>query len=459
MVNVNEVPALVSGLREIFQSGRTRALPWRQRQLSALRAFFEEEGQAVVEAVRQDLGRPVLEAQVADVIHVVSEIKLAQRKLEQWARPERVSTPAYLMPGSSRIYKDPLGVVLIIGPWNYPVQLVTTPLVGALAAGNCALVKPSELAPHVSKLLAEKLPQYLDSEAVKIVEGGIPETTALLEQKFDHIFYTGNGSVARIVMTAAAKHLTPVTLELGGKSPCIVDREINLEMAVRRICWGKFFNAGQTCVAPDYLLVHSEVHAAVLDKIKQTLRDFYGEDPKQSPDFGRIVNERHMRRLKLLLESGAVLVGGQVSEAERYMAPTVLTNVAADSPVMGEEIFGPILPVLKVGSVREAIDFVNARPKPLALYVFSSSDTVQQQVIQQTSSGGAVINHAWVHLGVPALPFGGVGESGMGAYHGRKSFDTFSHRKSVVKKPFVLDASFAYPPYSQMKSTILKHVI
>jgi aldehyde dehydrogenase (NAD+) len=458
--SVLAIPALVAKLRDTFDSGRTRSYEWRIAQLDGLGRLLAENEKAILAALHADVGKPALEAYTAEVAYTAGEVAHTRKQLRGWMKPERVSTPIVTQPGVSRIHREPLGVVLIIGPWNYPFQLLGGPLLGALAAGNCAVVKPSEVAPATSALVAELLPKYLDPDAVLVVEGGVPETTALLEERFDHIFYTGNGTVARVVMAAAAKHLTPVTLELGGKSPCIVDRDVDLDVAAKRIAWGKFFNAGQTCVAPDYLLVHEDVHDALLEKLSETLREFYGNDPKTSPDYGRIVNARHHQRLmKLLPGSGEIVAGGQADETERYLAPTILRDVPADSPVMAGEIFGPILPVLKIKSIEEAIRFINARPKPLALYVYSKNDDVAQQVLDRTSSGGAVVNHCWLHLAVPGLPFGGVGESGMGAYHGKQTFETFSHRKAVLKKPTSIDPPLMYPPYTESKATWIRRLL
>jgi aldehyde dehydrogenase (NAD+) len=295
---------------------------------------------------------------------------------------------------------------------------------------------------------------------MRVVEGGVAETTALLAERFDHIFYTGNGTVGRVVMEAAAKHLTPVTLELGGKSPCVVDQSTDLDVAARRIVWGKFYNAGQTCIAPDYVLAHEAIEDALLARLKQTVRDFYGDDPRTSPDYGRVVNVRHHRRLTALLPgSGEVVTGGGANEAERYLAPTILRDVPADAPVMAEEIFGPILPVLRVKDVDEAVAFVNARPKPLALYLFTKDGEVRRRVLERTSSGGALVNHISLHVGVPSLPFGGVGPSGMGAYHGKASFETFSHRKSVLVKPTWLDPRLLYPPYDETKKKWIRRLL
>jgi aldehyde dehydrogenase (NAD+) len=352
--------------------------------------------------------------------------------------------------------------VLVIGPWNYPVQLVLAPLVGAIAGGNTAAIKPSEVAEHTSRALARLLPRYLDPSAYVVVEGGVVETTALLEQRWDHIFYTGNGIVGRIVMTAAAKHLTPVTLELGGKSPVIVDASANLDVAARRIVWGKYTNAGQTCIAPDYVLVDKRVEAPLLARIADTVRDFYGTDPRGSADLGRIVNERHFDRIARLADAdgaGEVVVGGDRDRTTRYYAPTALRNTDPNAPIMQEEIFGPVLPTLPVDDLDDAIGFVTARDKPLALYVFADDPVARDEVIDRTTSGGVCVNATLFHLAVPGLPFGGVGESGMGAYHGRSTFDTFTHRKSVLTRPTRPDPSVAYPPYSPLKARLLRKLL
>jgi aldehyde dehydrogenase (NAD+) len=453
-------PAVVARLRASFDSGRTRPLEYRQEQLAGLARFLKERESEIESAIHQDLGRPSIEIYASETALVASELALTRKKLRSWAKPQRVPTSLVGQPGTSRIYHDPLGVVLIIGPWNYPLQLVLAPLVGAIAAGNCAIVKPSEVVPTISTLLATRLPEYVDSECVQVIQGGVDETTELLSQRFDHIFYTGNGTVGRIVMEAAAKHLTPVTLELGGKSPCIVDQQTDLDVAARRIVWGKFYNAGQTCVAPDYVLVHQAVEEGLVSRLKETIHSFFGDDPRISPDFGRIVNARHHRRLmKLIPGSGEIVTGGTADEDSRYIAPTVLRNVPEGAPVMADEIFGPILPVLGVKDMEQAIAFVNERPKPLALYLFSSDPLIQESVLERTSSGGVTVNHALLHLTVPSLPFGGVGASGMGAYHGRATFETFSHKKSVLVKPTWFDPSFFYPPYTAFKKKIVRKLV
>jgi len=457
--SLDEIPKLVTELRATFESGKTRPKEWRRGQLDALLRLVREHQEQILDALAADVGKPRLEAYAAEVSFMENDIVHVKKHLSRWMKPERVPTPLVNQPGKSRIRPEPLGVALIIAPWNYPFQLALSPLVGALAAGCCALLKPSEVAPATSKLIAELVPQYLDVSAVKVVEGGIPETTKLLEERFDHIFYTGNGHVGRIVMRAAAEHLTPVTLELGGKSPCIVDHTADLDVTARRLVWGKFYNCGQTCVAPDYVLVEESIHDAFLNRVLATIREFWGDDPQKSPDYGRVVNARHLKRLLALLEGSDVVAGGNAEEADRYLAPTVLDNVSPDAKVMQDEIFGPIMPVMTVPNVDAAIRFINARPKPLALYHFSGDKRISERVLTRTSSGGACINHCLMHLTVPELPFGGVGESGMGAYHGKGSFDTFSHRKSVLSRPFVMDPPVAYPPYTDFKEKVMKRLL
>jgi aldehyde dehydrogenase (NAD+) len=453
---------VVKRLRGTFESGRTRPVEWRKAQLTALRELLAEGEPEMLAALERDLGKSAIEGFVTEIALVRAEIDFTLKRLDGWLRPERVHVPTKQQPGRARVHRDPLGVVLIIGPWNYPVQLVLAPLVGALAAGNAAVLKPSEVAAHTSQALARLVPRFLDGDAVAVIEGGVPETTALLDERWDHIFYTGNGTVGRVVMTAAAKHLTPVTLELGGKSPTIVDRSANLDVAARRIAWGKYINAGQTCVAPDYVLVDRRVEGPLTARLRDAVRQFYGDDPQLSADYGRIVNDRHFARLARLAEdegAGEVLYGGERDEADRYFAPTAVRNPEPSSPIMQEEIFGPILPLIAVDDVDAAIDFVNAREKPLALYVFAEDTEVANHVVDSTSAGGVCVNATVFHLAVPGLPFGGVGGSGMGAYHGRATFETFSHAKSVLTKPTSIDPSIAYPPYRGIKAKLLRRLL
>ncbi|MFC4500961.1 MULTISPECIES: aldehyde dehydrogenase family protein [Streptomyces] len=437
MTTATEQPAdVVARLRATFRTGRTKPVARRTDQLRRLRALLTERGADLAAALHADLGKSSTEAYRTEIDFTVREIDHTLDHLDAWLRPESAPVPAHLgTDASAWTQYDPLGVVLVIAPWNYPAQLLLAPLVGALAAGNTVVVKPSELAPATSAALARLLPAYLDTDTVAVVEGGVPETTALLAERFDHIFYTGNGTVGRIVLRAAAEHLTPVTLELGGKSPVFVDRDADLAVVADRLARGKFLNAGQTCVAPDYVLTDPRTAAALEPLLTGAVEALYGTDPQSSPEYGRIVNERHFDRLTGLLESGRTVVGGGTDRTDKYIAPTVLADVDPKSPVMREEIFGPILPIVTVSGLDEAIAFVNDRDKPLALYVFTESDATRARIAAETSSGGLGFGLPLAHLTVSDLPFGGVGESGMGNYHGRYSIETFSHRKAVLAKP------------------------
>jgi len=453
----DRIAAIPDRLRATFRSGRTRPLEWRLEQLRAVEKLLQENSPALEKALAADLGKPALEALAADIGFPKGEAAFAIKNLSRWMKPQMVAQPMAQRPGKSWVQHDPLGVILIIAPWNYPVQLCFNPLVAAIAAGNCAVIKPSELNPETSALIAQLVPKYLDKDCFEVVEGAIDETTVLLEQQFDHIVYTGNGRVARVVMEAAAKHLTPVTLELGGKSPCIVMADANLDVAAHRIAWGKWSNAGQTCTAPDYVLVHRDVEEALIEKLQGVIKEFYGDKPRSSKDYPRIVNERHVDRLAGLIEDNSqVAVGGDFDRAERYFAPTVLRGVKADQKVMQDEIFGPILPVLSVPGIDAAIGYINDHDKPLALYVFSGDRKVSERVLAETSSGGACINATLWHCANPNLPFGGVGPSGMGAYHGRWGFDVLSHRKAVTEKPTSMDPKITYPPYTRIKEWLVR---
>ena len=454
-----DAAALVARLRATFDNGKTRSLDWRRGQLKAMRKMLTEREPELQEALRADLGKPPLEAYATDIGFVINEIDYAARRLRRWTRGKRVPTPLATKPAKARLVPEPLGVVLVIAPWNYPVHLALAPMVGAIAAGNAVVLKPSEIAPHTSNALAHFLPEYLDPEAIAVVEGAVSETKALLVQRFDHIFYTGNGKVGRVVMEAASRHLTPVTLELGGKSPVIIDDSADLEVAARRVALGKYLNAGQTCIAPDYALVSRGKADQFVELVRRSVFDFYGNEPRASDDYARIVSDNHFKRLTGLLGSGDAVVGGDHDRATRYIAPTVLRNAAPDSPVMQDEIFGPILPVVTVDSVDEAITFVNHRDKPLALYVFSKDNAVTDRVLDRTSSGGVCVNATLFQAAAPGLPFGGVGESGMGAYHGKASFDVFSHMKPVLKKANRPDPDLAYPPYTEKKEKLVRRFL
>lgn len=432
---------------------------WRRAQLEGLRCMLVERDEEFAAALYADLRKNAVEAELTEIGFVLAEIKHALRHLKKWMRPRRVSVPLSLAPASARVVSEPLGAVLIIAPWNYPLQLSLAPLVGALAAGNAVVLKPSEVAPATSAALARWIPQYLDSRLVRVVEGGVAETTALLDQRWDHIFYTGNETVARVISAAAAKNLTPVTLELGGKSPTFVDSSVNIEHAAKRIAWSKFVNAGQTCVAPDYVLVTPDAHDALIEALRKAIDGLYGTQPRESDSYGRIINDRHMARLTSLFESKSAAIGGDVDFDDRYIAPTVI-DVTPEDALMCDEIFGPILPILTVADAREAIAFVNARPKPLALYVYSSAREVIHAFETQTSAGALDINVSLVHMSVPDLPFGGVGASGQGAYHGTRTFDVFSHSKAVLSKSLGFDTlRLIYPPYTANKKRLARELI
>ncbi len=448
------IPALIQQQRDFFSSGETRTLAFRLRQLRALRQAIVARESDAIAALAADLGKPELEAATAETIYCLAEIDYAIDRLGAWTRPKRVGTPLVLLPGTSEIVPEPLGVVLIVAPWNYPLQLAISPLIGAIAAGNCATIKPSELAPKTAEVLAELVAATFEPHYVSAVCGDKAIAQDLLAERFDLIFFTGSPAVGKIVLAAAARHLTPTILELGGKSPCIVDREVPIETVARRIVWGKFLNAGQTCIAPDYLLVHQESFEPLMAGLEAVLHEFYGDDPATCPDYGRIVSDAHFERLEALLEPGKVLVGGQRHAAQRYFAPTILTAVTWEDPIMQAEIFGPILPVLTFIDLEDAIAQVNAQPRPLALYIFSRDGARQQRVLEGTSSGGACVNDTILHYNSPELPFGGVGNSGTGTYHGKASFDAFSHRKSIFRKPFWLDLHLRYPPYAGKLPTL-----
>jgi aldehyde dehydrogenase (NAD+) len=441
---------LVATHRAFFQSGATRPVLWRESQLIALRSMMKDHAEDFYAALWTDLRRNRVEADLIDVKYMTSEIDHVLGRFRDWLAPLAVSTPIQLAPSHAEVRLDPLGVGLIIGTWNYPLMLTLSPLIAAISAGNAAVIKPSEVAPATGDAIARFLPEYLDRNAFSVVLGAVPETTALLEQQWDHIFFTGGPGVARIVMAAAAKHLTPVVLELGGKNPTIVHSSANLRVAARRIAFGRWFNAGQTCTAPDYVLVFEDVAEQFLAHVKETLLEFYGDDPRASPDYGRIVNAHHFDRLVSLLGSGTIFHGGQHDRGDRFLAPTVLVNVSLDSPAMQQEIFGPILPVLQVGRVEDVLDFVNARPSPLGLYVFAEDKSVVQQILGGTASGDAVINDCTLQPVVHDLPFGGVGASGMGKYHGEWGFRAYSNARGVLSHSTRIDiGGLRYPPYDR----------
>jgi aldehyde dehydrogenase (NAD+) len=443
-------------LRTTYQSGLTKPHAWRKQQLQQLQLMLDEHENEFLEALQHDLGKSSAEGWLTELGFLKSDIKHTLHHLNGWMKPQRVRQPLLAWPGKSYLHPEPLGVVLIIGAWNYPIQLLFSPLVAAIAAGNCAIVKPSELSPKTAALIERLLPDYLAAEAFQVITGGAEVASELLRHRFDHIMYTGGGRVGRIVMRAAAEHLTPVTLELGGKSPAVVLADADIMVAARRIAWGKWINAGQTCIAPDYVLIDEAKHDEFIAALKHCCDEFFGEDPQHANDYGRIVNRQHFDRLTGYLKDGRIAFGGEFDGDDRYIQPTVLCDVERESKVMQDEIFGPILPVLKIKNLAEAIDFIQNRDKPLALYGFSKSARQLKQLTEHTHAGNQCNNDTLMFMLNPELPFGGVGPSGMGRYHGKFGFDTFSHMKSVMTRPFTMDPRFRYPPYTSFKQKLLR---
>lgn len=470
---IDRIPGIVAGLRYSFSQGVTRPAAWRREQLQRMRDLLIDRAADFEAALQADLGKSGTEAQLTEIGFLVAEIDHALAYLARWMRPRRVGVPLALQPAAAKVVPEPLGVVLVIAPWNYPLMLALSPVIGALAAGNAVVIKPSELAPATAELIARLVPDTLDTRAVAVVEGAVPETTALLAERFDHIFYTGNGAVGRIVARAAAEHLTPVTLELGGKSPAYVDESVPLAEAARRLVWGKFMNAGQTCVAPDYVLGSGRVLARLAPLLRDAIHELYGAATAANPDYGRIANRAQFDRLVGYLgdtaadasgkadaaaPGGVVVAGGGWDAASLHIDPTVLAGVSRDSRIMSEEIFGPILPLVEVADLDDALRFVAGRDKPLAAYVFSDDTAVRGRWEQETSSGALAFGVPVMHLTAPELPFGGVGESGMGAYHGELSFRVFSHEKAVLAKPLRPDtlAATVMPPYTPAKDALVR---
>lgn len=452
-----QLDEVLKGLRQTFAGGRTRDVDWRLDQLRALERMLVEREQEVVDALAADLGRSDFEAWFGDIASTKGEISHALKNLRKWVRPKRMHVPLTQMPASARLQYEPLGAVLVIGPWNYPVFLTLGPLVAALAAGNCVVVKPSELAPATSAMLAELLPEYLDGEAVRVVEGDGGTTQELLALGFDHAIFTGGTEIGKKIMAGAAATLTPVTLELGGKSPVVVTADADLAIAARRIAWVKLMNSGQTCIAPDYVIVEASVKDELVKELEVAIRE---QGVNESSAGRRIVNERQFDRLTGYLEStkGRAVLGGGSDRSALAIEPTVITDPDSDEPLMTEEVFGPILPLVSYDRLDEVVDMVNSRPKPLALYVFSGSRTVANDLVDQIPAGGAVINHLALHCLVPSLPFGGVGASGMGAYHGEWGFQAMSHRKPVLTKTFKPDLQILYPPYGDAARKLMRRL-
>ena len=450
------IPQQLATLRETFQHGQTQQLHWQRAQLQALRAFLVEREAAIAEALRADLRKSSAESFLYENKVVQGEIRYALRHLTAWATPRRPKVPLLYQPAKAQVVREPYGVALIMGAWNYPLQLCLAPLVSALAAGNCAIIKPSEHAPHTSALLAQELYRYLDAEAVMVIEGAVDVAKALLAERFDVIFYTGSYTVGREVMAAAAHHVTPLTLELGGKCPCLVEQTSNYHVVARRIVWAKFLNAGQTCLAPDYVLVHEHEEAALLQALAAAIHHLYGNNPSQSPNYSRIINRHHTERLAALLADGTIYTGGQAAIDDCYLAPTILSKVHPESALLREEIFGPILPIITYRTLDEALAIMRTHGEPLAVYLFSDNRQVQAEVVRRSRSGGVCINDVLMHAALHTMPFGGLGSSGFGAYHGKAGFDAFSYERSILHRSLHPDPTLRYPPYHGWRYKLLR---
>jgi aldehyde dehydrogenase (NAD+) len=454
---MSQLSKIVDAQRRFFQSGRTLSISFRKEQLRKLRSAVVANEKRILVALYRDLQKSSFEAYMSEVGIVLSEIRFALRHLRSWARPKRVKTPLTLFPSTSHIHSEPYGVSLIISPWNYPFALTINPLIGAVAAGNCCVLKVPEFAPFTSSVLADLIADVYTESYITVLSGDAEISQNLLKERFDKILFTGSAIVGRAVMTAAATNLTPITLELGGKSPCIVDQDARLEEAARKIVSGKFLNAGQTCIAPDYLLVHQKVKNDLTNKIQNTIHRFYGINPQQSEDYSRIINQRHFDRLENLMSNGQVIFGGDRDRKDLYMGPTLIDHITTNDVIMKDEIFGPLLPILTFDHLAIAASVVRSLPKPLALYFFSGSRRNQRSVMNQISFGGGCINDTMLQYASPYLPFGGVGNSGMGSYRGKAGFDTFSHRKSVVRRPARVDLPLRHPPYKSL--SLIKKIL
>lgn len=445
--------------RAYFAEGHTRTVRSRIAALNRLEKGILQYEEDLCQALQKDLGKSSMESYMSEIGMTLSELRFVRRHVRSWSRERRVSTPLAQFPSKSVRMQEPYGVVLIMAPWNYPVLLTLEPLIGALAAGNCCVLKPSAYAPTVFAVLRNMIEELWDPSYVTVVEGGRAENESLLEQPFDHIFFTGGVQVGKLVMEKASRHLTPVTLELGGKSPCIIEKSANLRVAAQRIAFGKYLNCGQTCVAPDYILIEKAVKEEFLKELKRAIRSMYGEDPLHNPDYGKMINQKHFDRVLGLIEREKLILGGEADEQSLRIAPAVMDGVTEEDAVMQEEIFGPLLPILTVSSLEEAIHFVQARPKPLALYLFTERQEAERKVLDQLSFGGGCVNDTIIHLATSKMGFGGVGTSGMGSYHGKKSFETFSHEKSIVKKATWLDLPMRYQPYTSQKEKLVRKIL
>ncbi|MBL4576926.1 MAG: aldehyde dehydrogenase [Flavobacteriales bacterium] len=457
-ISDSNMKKIVQKQRDYFRTGETKDVLFRIRALRTLKKAITAHESNLVAALKADLNKPELEAFATEIGVLIAEIDYNISRVRAWSRPERAPTALFFMPGKSRIYKEPFGTTLVIAPWNFPIKNLFGPVLGAMSAGNTCVMKPSELSPHTSAAMKEMIDEYFDPEYLVIVEGGVPETTELLKERFDYMLYTGGTEVGRIIYQAAARHLTPVTLELGGKSPTIVDDDFNIDIVAKRIAWGKCLNAGQVCIAPDYVLVRKGVKDKLIEALKKALDGFYDGDASKGDDFGRIITDKHFERVSNLIE-GDIVYGGQTDAKTRYIAPTIIDNVKMTDKVMEEEIFGPVLPIVEYEELDEVIEIINSREKPLALYLFAKSWRVRNRILRNTSSGGVCINETVMNAGSVGLPFGGVGNSGLGAYNGKTGFDTFTHRKGVMTKAFAFDVQQKYPPYTASKLRFIKFAV
>ena len=453
------VKKILNEQKDFFLSGATLDVSYRKRSLKRLLSVVRKRENEIAEAIAEDFRKPVFESFITESGIIEDEIKFMLKRVDKLAKIKKAKTPVFHFKSSSYIVPEPFGNVLIISPWNYPFQLALSPLIGAVAAGNCAVIKPSELSPNTSEIIADIISEAFEPEHVCVINGGREVSEALLDEKFDYIFYTGGESVGKIVMRKAADNLTPVTLELGGKSPCIVDQTADIDLSAKRIVWGKYLNAGQTCVAPDYILADESVSEKLKERMVYYINKFYGNDARQSSDYARIINERHTARLIGLMKDCRIISGGEHDEKDKYISPTIIDSPAWDSPIMNEEIFGPLLPVINYSELDSVIDIIKKRPKPLALYLFTKDKKTERKIMRNLSFGSGAVNDTIINAGSAYIPFGGVGASGMGSYHGIKSFETFTHYKGIINKSNALDINLRYPPYTDKKLKMLKKIL
>ena len=458
-MNEDSIKDVFKSQKEFFLTDKTRDLDFRIRSLRALKEEIINNEREIQEALFKDLHKSEEEAYLTEIGIIISEINQNIKKLKKWAKPKKVRSSIACFPSSAKIVSEPYGVVLIISPWNYPFQLAFSPLIGAIASGNTAILKPAEYSPNTSNIIKKIIDKVFSPNYVKTIIGSKEENQILLDLPFDYIFFTGSPVLGKIVMEKASKHLTPITLELGGKSPCIVDETCDIKLSAKRIAFGKFLNSGQTCIAPDHIFIHKSIKDEFVSELIKVINTFYTDNQEKSKDFGRIINELHFDRVSALLQDGDIIFGGKVNREEKYISPTLIENINQDSELINSEIFGPILPIIEFENIDELIETIRVKPKPLALYIFSSSKQTQNKIMSKISSGGVCVNDTIMHLVPENLPFGGVGNSGMGSYHGKKSFETFSHQRSVLTRGTFLDIALRYPPFNKKKLSLIKKLI